>query len=70
MGISKEYLLSIGCVEVNGEHILRIGAANMTLRMYSDRCYCQLPDLYVGEITKERLSELYFGLTGNRLKET
>lgn len=54
----------------NGEYHLRIGAATMNLRINSDRLYCELPGLYVGELNASRLFSLYYGLTGKKLMAT
>jgi len=67
MAITKEYLEKLGCVPNGEAMVLAVGAARIVLRIYSGKCYCELPGLYVGEITQKRLEALYYGLCGKLL---
>jgi len=67
MKLTKEYLEKLGCVPNGDGMVLPIGAARIVIRIYGERCYCELPGLYVGEITQHRLEALYFGLCGKEL---
>lgn len=66
----KELLKSIGAVEQQGSQDwhLRTGATYIVLRYNENRLYCEVGNIYLGEITVERLLAIYFGLTGNVLK--
>lgn len=63
-------LESIGAIQLpnSPDYHLKTGATHIILRTNCDRLYCQVGDIYVGEITTERLMAIYFGLTGSILK--
>lgn len=64
--ITADVFVKLGFVRQDGlDYKRKFGTVLMGLRLNAGKCYCEVGEIYIGEIeTIERLNSLLFGLTG------